>query len=391
MTTDTLNAFVPGPRCEVAGAPIGPLAGLTFAVKDLIDVAGWPTGGGNPDWERTHPIPQRHAWMVGRLLDAGASVIGKTGTDEISLGILGENPFTGTPLNPAAPDRVPGGSSSGSASAVAGGVCDFALGTDTGGSVRVPASFCGVAGWRPSHGRVPLAGVVPFAPSYDTVGLLARDAALLQGAASVLLECLPDAAGPSRFLLARDAFALADPAAAQALRRAVADWTAVEEIDVFDGDAASFRDAYVTLQGLEIAAALGPFLATRPAFGPTIRPRFDAVRALDPADGERWRAWRSGTAARLRGLLPSGTVLLVPAAPSIAPRRFLRDAAAGAFYDAALTLGSIAGHAGLPAISLPVATLEGCPLGLCLVAGPGDDERLLALAASLPLRVPAAR
>src|SRR3954452_17110682 len=116
MTEDRLNAFVPGPRCRVAGVAQGRLAGLTFAVKDLIDVAGWPTGGGNPDWERVHSVPTAHAWVVERLLASGASIIGKTATDEVSLGILGENPYTGTPLNPAAPDRVPGGSSSGSAS-----------------------------------------------------------------------------------------------------------------------------------------------------------------------------------------------------------------------------------------------------------------------------------
>src|SRR2546425_597506 len=148
------SPFVPGPPVRIAGAPRGPLTGLTFAAKDLFDVAGHPTGGGNPDWARQHPVPTRHAWAVQRLLDAGATLIGKTVTDEVSLGILGENPFDGTPLNPKAPDRVPGGSSSGSASAVAQGLCDVALGTDTGGSVRVPASFCGLYGIRPTHGRL---------------------------------------------------------------------------------------------------------------------------------------------------------------------------------------------------------------------------------------------
>ncbi len=159
------SPFVPGPAVRIAGAPGGPLAGLTFAAKDLFDVAGHPTGGGNPDWARQHPVPTRHAWAVQRLLDAGATLIGKTITDEVSLGILGENAFDGTPLNPSAPDRVPGGSSSGSASAVAQGLCDTALGTDTGGSVRVPASFCGLHGIRPTHGRLDLTGMLPQAPT----------------------------------------------------------------------------------------------------------------------------------------------------------------------------------------------------------------------------------
>src|SRR6202040_2689248 len=119
--SDDIGAFVPGQRFRIAGRAGGPLAGLSFAAKDLFDVAGHPTGGGNPDWSRAHPVPTRHAWAVQRLLDAGARLVGKTVTDEVSLGILGENPFDGTPLNPSAPDRVPGGSSSGSASAVAQG------------------------------------------------------------------------------------------------------------------------------------------------------------------------------------------------------------------------------------------------------------------------------
>src|SRR3984957_8809179 len=126
--TDAINAFVPGPRITIDGVRNGPLAGLAFAAKDLFDVAGYPTGGGNHDWARSNPVPTKHAWAVQTLLDAGAKLIGKTITDEVSLGILGENAFDGTPLNTKAPDRVPGGSSSGSAAAVAAGLCDTAVG-----------------------------------------------------------------------------------------------------------------------------------------------------------------------------------------------------------------------------------------------------------------------
>ena len=122
------------------------------------------------------------------LVEAGASLEGKVHTDELAYSLNGENHFYGTPLNPRAPDRVPGGSSSGSASAVASGACDFALGTDTGGSVRVPASYCGLFGIRPSHGRIPLDGCMPLAPSFDTVGWFARDARLLERVGAVLLS-----------------------------------------------------------------------------------------------------------------------------------------------------------------------------------------------------------
>ncbi len=109
--TDDINAFVPGPRLRIAGRAGGALSGLTFAVKDLFDIAGHPTGGGNPDWARAHSLPVRHAGIVERLLEAGATLVGKTITDEVSLGILGENAFYGTPRNSRAPARVPGGSS----------------------------------------------------------------------------------------------------------------------------------------------------------------------------------------------------------------------------------------------------------------------------------------
>src|SRR6201997_2268337 len=171
-----IGAFVPGPRAVLQPTGPGPLAGLDFAVKDLIDVAGHITGGGNPDWLRTHAAAARSAPVVEKLLAAGAALRGKTITDELAFSLEGGNAHYGTPLNPACPDRIPGGSSSGSASAVAARLVDFALGTDTGGSVRVPASFCGLFGFRPTHNAIPLTGVVPFAPSYDTIGWFASDA-----------------------------------------------------------------------------------------------------------------------------------------------------------------------------------------------------------------------
>ena len=185
---DPLNAFCSHSTAALKGAPGGPLAGLTFAAKDLFDIAGHVTGAGNPDWLRLHTPAPRTAPVVQTLLDAGADMVGKTHTDELSRGIFGENAHYGTPTNPRAPGRVPGGSSSGSAAAVAGGLVDFALGTDTGGSVRIPASFCGIFGIRPTHGRLSLDGVVGQAPSFDTVGWLARDADLLARVGAVLLK-----------------------------------------------------------------------------------------------------------------------------------------------------------------------------------------------------------
>ena len=185
---DALGAFVPAPQPHIAGAADGPLAGLRFAAKDIFDIAGYVTGCGNPDWARTHGPATAHAPTVSALLDAGAELVGKTVTDELAFSLNGQNFHYGTPTNVNAPGRIPGGSSCGSASAVAGGLVDTALGSDTGGSVRTPASYCGLFGLRPSHGRITLDGVMPLAPSFDTVGWFTRDAGLLRRVGAVLLD-----------------------------------------------------------------------------------------------------------------------------------------------------------------------------------------------------------
>ncbi len=275
------GAFVPGSRARLAPSGSGPLDGLTFVVKDLLDVAGYVTGGGNPHWASRQQPTATSAPAVECLLQAGATLVGKTITDELAFSLEGENEHYGTPINPRAPDRLPGGSSSGSAVAVAAGLADLGLGTDTGGSVRVPASFCGLFGWRPSHGRVSMDGVVRFAPSYDTVGLLAGDAKRLQLGAQCLLGTPAASVAQCRLLAASDAFEIAEPQAASVLADAAKALGAVEEVHVFGGRPDDFRDAYVTLQGLDVAREHSDFLRSDPLFGSTIQPRFDGVRALE--------------------------------------------------------------------------------------------------------------
>ncbi|HTD91891.1 MAG TPA: amidase family protein, partial [Burkholderiales bacterium] len=187
LDLDSLGAFCRHTHVEVPGAHSGPLAGLTFGLKDIFDVAEHKTGFGSPDWLRTHDAAKTHSYVAKKLLDAGAALVGKTHTEEMAFSLTGENAHYGTPVNVAAPDRVPGGSSSGSAAAVAGKLVDFAIGSDTGGSVRAPASFCGIYGIRPTHGRISLEGVCPLAPGFDTCGWFARDSAMLARVGEVLL------------------------------------------------------------------------------------------------------------------------------------------------------------------------------------------------------------
>jgi amidase len=388
MPDDDLGAFVPGPRVHIEGRAGGPLSGLTFAAKDLFDVAGHPTGGGNPDWAAHNPVPTRHAWAVARLLDAGATLIGKTITDEVSLGIVGENAFYGTPTNPRAPDRVPGGSSSGSAAAVAGGLCDSALGTDTGGSVRVPASFCGLYGIRPTHGRIDVAGMLPQAPSSDTTGWLARDAEVFARVSAVMLgETIP-AELPRRLIVATDAFAFAEPAVAGALEPMVARLATLlgdrGEAIMAPGGIVQWARAQRTLQPAEAWLTFRDWIERA-----NPRLAYNVARNLYTGSQipETERQWalivRREARGRLRQLLPPGTLLCLPTTPFPAPKRGEPLSVASTQRDHILCLCAHGGLAGMPQVNLPGATVDGLPIGLSIVGGAGEDASLVAVARAM--------
>jgi amidase len=386
--TDDFGAFVPGQRFRVDGAASGPLSGLTFAAKDLFDVAGHQTGGGNPDWARSHPVPTRHAWAVRRLLDSGASLIGKTVTDEVSLGILGENPFDGTPRNPRAPGRVPGGSSSGSAVAVAAGLSDTALGTDTGGSVRVPSSFCGLYGIRPTHGRLDLTGMMSQASSSDTTGWFARDAETFARVSSVMLdEAIPQQL-PRRLVIASDAFALADPTAAAALR------PLLDRLSALIGEAreeamappglAAWANAQRTLQPYEAWQNFKDWIdRVNPRFQFSVARNLTLAAAIPESERARAAAVRDAARARMRALLPPGTILCLPTTPFPAPLCGQALSALDPLRDRITRLCCHGGLTGVPQVSIPGSTLDGLPIGLSIVGAPGSDATLIAVAGAL--------
>nr|MCP5152912.1 amidase [Ectothiorhodospiraceae bacterium] len=388
MVEDSVGAFVTNGRFRIEGASGGPLAGLTFAAKDLFDVAGRPTGGGNHDWPRHRPLPTRHAWAVQTLLDAGATLVGKTITDEVSLGILGENPFDGTPVNVAAPGRVPGGSSSGSAAAVAAGLCDTALGTDTGGSVRVPASFCGLYGIRPTHGRLDLTGMMAQAPSSDTTGWFARDAETFARVSAVMLgEAIADAL-PTRLVVAVDAFGLADSETARALRPAVEALSRligeVREETLAPPGLAAWARAQRTLQPAEAWQTFREWVDRdnpRLAFG--------VARGLLQGSmiAESERQWatlvRLEARARVASLLAPGTVACLPTTPFPAPPTGLSLSEQQPLRDRITALTCPGGLTGLAQVSVPAATVGGLPIGLSLLGAPGTDASLVALACAM--------
>lgn len=382
---DPLGAFCKDSDVYLEGAASGPLSGLIFAAKDIFDVEGQVTGGGNPDWKASQSPAKATAPHVQRLVDAGATMVGKTITDEITRGILGENAHYGTPVNPRAPGRVPGGSSSGSASAVAGGLVDFALGSDTGGSVRVPASFCGLYSMRTTHGRLSLDGMLPQAASYDTVGWFARDAEMFARVAAVIFGTdIPDAK-PTRMIVAEDAFEVADDTVVQALQ------APISRIDDVFGDTTRMR---LSENGLDEWRSFQQPLQSReawetahewvdrcnPRFGYDVARRLVEAAEITDKTVANAQAGREKVQARMADILESGTVVCLPTAPFPAPEAGLPQSKMWERRSRIITLTCLGGLLGAPQINLPLAEVDGMPVGLSLLAAPGSDEMLTGFA-----------
>jgi amidase len=383
---DRTDGFMPGPRLMIQSTEKGYLEGLSFAAKDVFDVAGYPTGAGNPDWPRFHPVPERHATVIEQLLGAGASFAGKTVTCELTLGILGFNAHCYTPVNPRAPDCFPGGSSSGSAAVVASGLCDFALGTDSGGSVRVPSSFCGLFGLRPTHGRISKTGMVAQAPSFDTVGWFARSGDVLSRVGEVLLQSHVPDLDTSDILIATDALALVEKESRDVMERAIGRLAALvkgksQDVELApDGRLLEWAKKRALLQRAEAAETFRPFLERA-----NPRLHFSVARNLARMENVSKTAVEDAMPARIeaveraRALLERGAFLCIPATPFSAPglTSLLPDIDHLSARIGELT--SFAGLAGLPQITLPAAGENDKPIGISVIGWRGADERLLAL------------
>lgn len=379
------GAFAPEGRFDLPGAAAGSLARLRVGVKDMIDVQGRITGAGNPDWRATHGPAAQHAPVVRQLLDAGADVIGKTLTDELAYSLNGENFHYGTPVNPVSPDRIPGGSSCGSAVAAASGLCDIGLGTDTAGSIRLPATFCGAWGLRPTHGAVSSAGVVPLAPSYDVVGWITRDAATLARVGQVLLPAPVRGRDrlPGRLLVADDAWALASEAVRQGLATPLESmmgrFDAVEHIALAPEGLLAWQQVFRVIQGREVWAAHGEWITRHaPRFGPDIGERFKWASTIGAGEADAAAVERRRIAALLDELL-GDAVLCLPTVSFVAPVKGSTTAAED--RTRALCLLCIASLAGLPQLTMPVMAGNQCSVGLSLIAARGRDLALLEHAA----------
>ena len=386
-SADPVGALVPHTLQEpLLAVTSGPLAGLTFMVKDLFAIAGRKVSNGNPDFYEHATPAHETAPVITRLLDAGASCTGITICDEFFYSVLGSNAHYGQPVNSRAPEHVTGGSSCGSAAAVAASMCDFALGSDTGGSIRVPASFSGLYGLRPTFGRIDTNGATPMAPSYDTIGFLAREAELARKIGHVLLEGDGVAAKIDRLILAEDFFGHAEASADQALWRVLASigpaLPAPEHRTIVGEEIDEWRDAFRLIQGFEIQSTLLPFIQSHNVdLGPGIKERFEAAAQITYAEAEAARTKRTEIVNHLTALVPPGTLVVLPTTPTLPPEREIPDGASfSEFRTQTLGYTCLAGHAGLPQISIPATEAAGCPIGLSFIGWKGADEALLDLA-----------
>ncbi len=386
---DPFRAFMPYPFTPTPHATEGPLTGLSFGVKDLFDVAGYRTGCGSPVKLAEAEIATRHAPPVQTLLNAGARCIGKTHTEELAWSIFGANAHFGPPINPAAPDRLPGGSSSGSASAVAGGLCDFALGTDTGGSVRAPASFCGVYGLRPTHGAIPLSGCMPLAASFDACGFFARDPTMMCAIGDVLLP--QDRALARRLIAARDLFDRLPPLMRDALSPMLEQTHATlgdaRETRLYRGPVEPISEAFRVLQAREAWAAHGAWIErTQAPLGPAIAARFAYARTVTQAQADACARVRAEFVAQVNETIAGGGVFVLPTIHGPAPYLSADAAFLDAYRAEAMVFLQIAGLCGLPQITIPAGRLDGAPIGLSLMGAAGADRALLSLARDIAKR-----
>lgn len=390
------NGFI-DPDLSIEHSGEGSLNGLTFAAKDLFDVEGRVTGYGQPTWRANHGAATKTSPAVQALLEAGADLLGKTHLDELAYSLNGENTHYGTPVNPACPDRIPGGSSSGSAVVTADGTVHIGLGSDTGGSIRVPASYCGLLGIRPTHGRVSLENACALARSYDTCGWFARNAQVLRKVGEVLLKPSSRQDTPlTRWLTAADAFDHSDKATSQAIYELVQghhqEMTGLlgepQEVTVATlegmGSLSDWWQVFRITQAAEIWQELGEWItANKPQFGPGTKERFEMASKLTPEEIQTAQEQRKQISTHLQELLGKDGVLMLPTAPGPAPILNTPPAELDLFRSRLLSLTCIAGLGGLPQVSLPVVKVEGCPVGLSLMGPRGSDEKLLQLTEKL--------
>ena len=389
LPVDQFNAFIQYGQPYIAGEANKPLSNFSFGIKDIFDVAGFPTAFGSPDWLNTHPVATKTAPVVLDLVQQGATLVGKTHTDELTYSILGINAHYGTPTNPNYPNRIPGGSSSGSAVSVAGKLVDFAIGSDTGGSVRTPASFCGIYGMRPTHGRISLENARPLAKSFDTLGWFSRDPEILFEVGKSLLkkDFRPNSQVIEVFAPKQAWEILPDNLRTLALKRVQEIFVrnSVVNKDLPSLNLMSWANTFNVIQASEIWQEHGAWASRHfENLGPGIKDRFLFASKIDPAITAQALDARNQIQKLLNSILDN-RFLLIPTVANIAPMLNSTKNQLEDFRQKSFQLLCIAGLGGLPQISLPVVFSPEGALGISLIGPKDSDLELLSFAKVLAI------
>lgn len=378
---DRWNAFMPYPDADVGYAATGPLSGLRVAVKDLFDVAGYPTAAGNAALLAASGIKTSTAPLVQTLLDAGARFIGKTNTDELAYSLIGGNIHFGMPINPRDPNLIPGGSSSGSAVAVAAGLADLGLGTDTSGSVRLPAAVNGLIGWRPTHGSLDNRALRPLAPSFDVPGFVTRS---LEPMGAVMSAVGMPAANdrPSSILIAEDIFETIDDAIADAmiasLRSAAVPIRRTDAITSFS--LADLALAFTTILQTEAWESNKRLFERSPeAIAPDIAARLLSGSRLDGEEVREACRIAKLFSGEIDKLLCENVIVALPTLAMNPPARDAAPESFAAFRSACIKLLCLSGLSGCPQLAFPIANYVG-NASLSLLGGRSTDRVLINLA-----------
>jgi amidase len=368
---------------NIAGTSAGSLNGKTFVVKDLFDVEGVRTGCGNPDWRSAQSPAVAHAQAVKNLLASGAILKGKACTDELALSLDGINPYYGIPLNTQLPDRIPGGSSSGSASAVAAGFVDFGLGTDTVGSIRVPASYCGIFGFRPTYGAIDTTGCQPLGPSFDTVAWLARDPDLLLKVGKVLLPAAKSK--PIRTLMCPDnLFDLLPNEIAGPLLSACKSMSRIAEVNKGSIDISTLETCasiFGTIRSREAWQIYRAWIEKEnPHLSPSTRQRLCDGKNVSAQQELDARGQKAMMTDLFDAIVEEGGAILLPSACGMPPLKSSTQEELDQNRKSNVRLTVLSPVCGLPQISIPVEISPGVKLGLSIMGPRGSDLDLLEFA-----------
>ena len=376
-----MNYLMPhSPKKDISLNECGLLSNLNFVLKDMCDVKNFKTSCGNPDFFKKCDFANDYAPFLKDLLNEGPVLKGITVCDEFFYSLIGENGHYGTPTNLNAPSCVPGGSSSGSAAALTTDLYDFSIGSDTGGSVRIPASFCGLIGMRPTHNRINTKGVYPMAPSFDTVGWFANNPEIFQKVGNVLLNNIERSnIDFKQYVVAEDLLELCDAEVQNNFNNYIKlNMPNINKTRLSTNTKAIIADNFRILQGAEVKENIIPWIEkNKPNISPEIRSRIDMASKITDIEVNRALIFRKTLIDEIEKSLPEGTIAVFPTSPFSAPKSGQDDESLGSFRKRLMELTSIAGMTSRPQITIPRLKDKSGPVGISLLGWKYSDEILL--------------